>query len=171
MASLNADGLLVKYGTEQSAPSRGGEVVTTGNLRVTEVIVVGTEVPLTATTVSSTNIALTHGIEIPDDAFIEKVEFVVDVPFAGVNATLNIGLVRSDRSTEIDFDGLAIDIPTTAIDAVGDLIVITPGATYAGALIGTQLTNKGIVTLDYDTAAFTAGRGVARIFWRMPAAV
>lgn len=171
MASLNADGLMVKYGTEQSAPSRGGEVGHTLD-RVTEVIVVGTEVPLTATTASATNIALTHGIEIPNGAQIRKVEVVVETAFtSGGSAVLNVGLVRADRSTELDFDGIIAALPVASMNAAGETTSLINGATYAGALVGTILTNKGIVTLDYDTAAFTAGKGIVRIYWSLPSVV
>ena len=172
MASLNADGLMVKYGTEQSAPSRGGEVDTACGLHVTEVIVVGTEVPLTATTASATNIALSHGIEIPAGAQIAKVEFIVETAFtSGGSAVLNCGLVRADRSTELDFDGIVIALPVANMNVAGETTSLVNGSTYAGALVGGILSNKGIVTLDYDTATFTAGKGVLRITWRMPSVV
>jgi hypothetical protein len=171
MASLNADGLMVKYGNEQSAPSRGGEVSALVD-RVTEVIVVGTEVPLTATTASSTNIATNHGIEIPAGAQIAKVEFIVETAFtSGGSAVLNVGLVRADRSTELDFDGIIAALPLANMNVAGETNSLRYGSSNAGALVGGILSNKGIVTLDYDTAAFTAGKGVVRITWRMPSVV
>ena len=51
----------------------------------------------------------------------------------------------------------------TAIDTAGETNVIRKGSTGAGALIGTTLTNAGLLVADYDTAAFTAGEVVVRI--------
>ncbi len=65
--------------------------------------------------------------------------------------TLDIGLQQED-GTDISETGIDAAIAMTAIDAVGETVVCD------GASIGTVLTYNSYVTIDIDTADYTAGR-------------
>lgn len=172
MPSINADGLLVKYGAEGGQTSRGGEINHKGADHITEIAIKGTDIPtlgnVVADTSNNTTLPLMHGVELPVGARIQKVEIQVETAFtSGGSATLDFGLVRADRTTELDYNGL-IAAQTVASLSAGAFITITTGSGTAGALVGTTLANKGIFTVNYNTAAFTAGRAVIRVYWNFP---
>jgi hypothetical protein len=53
------------------------------------------------------------------------------------------------------------------MDAIGETVTHTNGTTYAGALVGTTVgANPGYLAADYDTAAFTDGTVLIRIYYR-----
>lgn len=163
MSWNNNDGLFLKFGTEKSTSVKAGEYRFDGPLHMIEL-------DLDLTTVAS-SAAVASGadqVAIPKNAIVEKIETVARVAAVGVNATLNLGLIRRDRSTEIDFDGLLAAIPTTSMDAVGETVTHSKGSTYAGALVGTTVgaTYPAYLSVDYDTAAFTDGRVLVRIYYR-----
>jgi hypothetical protein len=83
---------------------------------------------------------------------------------------LNIGLQKLDHSTELDYDGLgkAAALTQTALAAKGTILTFITGTSNAGALIGTQLASNGLLTFDYDTAAFTDGRITVRVYVSVP---
>lgn len=172
MPSINADGLLVKYGTEGGQTSRGGEINVEGADHITEFAIKGTDIPtlgnVVASTSTNTTLPLMHGIELPLGARIQKVEIQVETAFtSGGSATLDIGLVRADRSTELDYNGI-VAAQTVASLSAGAFITLTTGSGTAGALMGTVLANKGVLTVNYNTAAFTAGKAVVRVYWNFP---
>jgi hypothetical protein len=162
MAWYNSDGLYVKFGTEQAEAASGGEYKTDGDLRYIEV-----EIPdLTALGTGST--ILDDVTVVPAGAFIEKVVVAVDTAAtSGGSAALNIGLIRTDRSTTYDADGLVAALALTSIDADGDVVEFIQGGTSHGALIGTELANNGLLVADYDTAVYTAGAIRVRVFYRI----
>jgi hypothetical protein len=70
-----------------------------------------------------------------------------------------VGLVRTDRTTEIDFDGILAAMPTATMTA-GNKVTLVKGGTNVGALVGsgTSIANVGYITASATTAtAFTAG--------------
>lgn len=172
MSWLNSDGLYTQFGTEEGATQRGGEYTTPGSHRVTEFMVdlvndCGTAAAILGSVASSTYPAGSLGVELPEGARIEKVTIVTDTAAtSGGSAVLNIGLVRRDRTTAIDAQALVAAAALATFNAAGETVVLTAGATGAGTLIGTTLSNSGIVTVDYDTAAFTAGKIRVSVEWR-----
>lgn len=162
MTWVNDDGLVVKFGTEEGDPGAGGAVRTAGGIHMVELAVTGTAVASTAGTL------LDEHTLIPANARIEKVEVQVGTAFtSGGSATLNVGLVRQDQTTEIDNDGLVAALALTSIDADGDKVELVQGSTGHGALVGTVLTNSGLVSINYGTAAYTAGDAKVRIFYSL----
>jgi hypothetical protein len=165
MSWYNADGLFVKFGAAQGDPASAGEYKSDGPLRVIEV-----NIPALASIGAvATPTILDDVTVVPKGAFIEKIEVVVDTAAdsAADNATLNIGLVRTDRTTELDYDGFVTAGAQTTIDAVGDVVEYIQGGTAHGALIGTALANNGLLTAGYGTAAYTAGAVRVRVYYRV----
>lgn len=150
MAYMHADGIYQKYGTEKTTPNTAGEYVTTGAIREIEVEITLANLTEAETILSDTTV-------LPAGARIQEIE-VITVTAAATGTAVDIGLIRTDRATEIDYDGLVAALVTASMNAAGETQVIRLGSTSAGALIGTTLANVGMITASATTAtAFTAG--------------
>lgn len=156
----NSDGLYIRFGADEATLTTAGEYPSvTANMHVTEVefdlVDLGTAAAIQANTAI-----------IPSGATISKVEILMDTAATSAgSAALNVGLIRLDRSTAIDADGLVAALALASIDADGDVVELVQGSTGHGALVGTVTTNAGLITADYDTAAFTAGHARVRVYW------
>jgi hypothetical protein len=107
-----------------------------------------------------------YNVVVPKNARIEKVEVITQTAVtSGGSATLNVGLKRTDNSTELDYDGLVAALALASFNSAGETVALTVGSTSAGALIGTTLAYNGYLTVDYDTAAFTAGAIRVRVYF------
>lgn len=152
----NSDGLYIKFGESEATQHKVGEFEADAGVHVVEAVVEAADLATTgATTI------LSDTVYIPSNAYIMASEFQVETAFASAgSATLTFGLIRKDRSTAIDADG---------IDATIAVAALTAGAkiTNDGALIGTRLSNAGLLTAVEGTAAFTAGKGYLRITYRI----
>jgi hypothetical protein len=161
MSYTNDDGLYIKFGTAKVEPANvGGQLKSYGENRVVEITFAYDDLAATGT-----EKILGDQVGLPDGCVLEKAEFFVEEAFVGATATLSFGVIRRDRSTAVDADGIDQTIAVTAIDAIGDTV------TCDGALIGTVLTNGGLITATEGTAAFTAGKGTLRVFWHPSATV
>lgn len=162
---FNSDGLLVKFGTNEAAAGVAGEYgfLTDGNVHVLEVRLLTLE-----TIPDSTQTILDENAWLPDNARIEWIDVINTEAATGTNATLDLGLIRFDRTTELDYDGLLANAPLTDWDTLGETKHYMVGVTGAGALVGTVLTNPGYLVATYDTAAFTAGSLWIRIGYSFP---
>lgn len=152
----NADGLYIKFGVDEATQHKAGEYANdVAGLHVVEVEVNAADLAAVA---SQTIFSDTSYL--PSNAFIESATFKVETAFAGATATLDFGLVRKNRTTEIDYDG---------IDAAIAVAALTAGATINcdGALIGTRLSQAAIPTARNNTADLTAGKGYLRITYRI----
>lgn len=170
---VNADGLFQRYGTNEAQVRRGGQYagMSDGGSHVAEVIVDLVAVSTAAAHGSGNQVIVADNLYIPNGALLEKVELTVMEVSAGATATIDVGLVDQDRSTEIDFDGLIVAGTTgwhTA--AIGTTVTYSQGSTEHGALLGTVLTNTGLLTVEIDTADFTAGVIKLRLFYSIPLA-
>lgn len=159
---LNSDGLYIKFGQTEATRTNGGSYEDRhyGSVQIFEI-----EFDLTGITATAGATILADNVVIPKNAQIEFAELLMEVAAtSGGSAALNVGLCRLDRSTEIDFDGIIAAGALATHNAIGSKVVYTKGSTAAGALIGQSVgSNPGLVVADYDTAAYTAGRGVLRI--------
>lgn len=163
---INSDGLKVYFGTDQARAQRGGEYsVLNGGRHVVEVVI-------DLTTLSTTNQTIVvDNVIIPNGAFIETVTVNATVAATSSgNGTIDIGLVDQDFSTEIDFNGLVAAMVKGSVDLIGEANTLTAGVTYAGALVGTKITNSGYLVANLNTAAYQAGKIVVRIFYSTPLA-
>lgn len=155
---MNNDGLFLEFGTTKSTVDPAGEYKTYGDFREINI-------RLDLTALTSTPVIISNNLKFPTGERIARVDVISDVAATGAGATLDIGLKKDDRSTELDYNGLVAALPLASIDAVGETTSLTAGATYAGALLGTSTTDVGAyLTANYNTAAFTAGAVNVRIF-------
>lgn len=167
---LNSDGLLVNFGTNRARASRGGEYsrLNDGQHLVSVIIDLAT----LPTAASGNEQIVADNVFIPNGAFITKVRVtVLEEPVTGGSPNLDLGLVDQDRSTEIDFNGFlaAADAFETGTD-LGTVVEYVKGTTEAGALVGTQITNTGLITASADTADWTDGTLKVDIEYYMPLA-
>jgi hypothetical protein len=170
---LNADGLLVKFGTDKGRPTRAGEYNTLlgGGQHMTEVVVDLVRLSALSTFGSDIDVILDDTVTIPNGALLEMVKLTVLEVSAGASATLDFGLYDQDRSTAIDADGLIVAGTTTwHTAAIGTIVEYTQGSTEHGALLGEKLTNTGLLSAQVDGAAYTAGVVKLQVLWSVPLA-
>lgn len=173
MTWFNNDGLYIRYGTEESALARGGEIETDDTHEV--IFDIDYTDALSATTAIIGASAGSYGIVVPEGARIEALETVVTTAFTSSgtigSATMVIGLKKdSDLSTELDHDGLTTSsFVAGVLDAAGERVYIVPGVTGAGALIGTTLSESGVLCVANSAHAshpYTAGKVRCRLKYR-----
>lgn len=153
---INADGLTLKYGTDRATTGKGGEYVTVGATRELEL-------KLTLTDLTESEVIQSEGGVLPAGARIQEIEVVTHTA-AATGAAIDLGLIRLDRTTEVDYDGLLAAFPTASMNAAGEKVVIVDNTTYDGAVVGTTLVNPAYITASRTTAtAFTAGVVYVRI--------
>lgn len=145
----NDDGLTLKYGTTQVEVTKTGEYRHDGPTRVLEI-------EFDHADIDSSNKIMSYGQRVPQGARIEKVETYVYEAFAG-GTSVDVGLIKTDKSTELDYDGF-VDAEVTANLTLGANVA------GAGALVGTALTEAGLVTVNF-TGTFTAGKAKVRVYW------
>lgn len=160
---LNKDGLYLKYGTAQATPNKAGEYCYDGPRHVIEISITD----MTKITATDGSYFVSDQVFFPKNARIESVEVLTETAATGSGAVLNLGLVKTDRTTEIDFNGFIAALPQTSMTPAGKWTQLHEGDTDAGALIGTTTSNVGYIVADYDTAAFTAGAIKIRIYYHM----
>jgi len=155
MAYLDNTGLYRKYGTEKTTGTIGGEYRTNGLLREIEFTV-------TLSTLTETETPLSDVVFFPKMR-VQEVE-VITTTAAATGTAIDVGLIKTDRATEIDYDGFLAAFPTAAMDLAGERTIFTAAstvpasATGTGALIGATTAFVGYVTASRTTAtAFTAG--------------
>jgi len=162
MAWNDNAGLYQKYGTEQTVTSTGGEYRTTGAEREIEI-----RIDLTTLTESET--VINDNIFFPTGVKIQEVEIYVETA-AATGTAIDIGLVRTDRTTEMDFDGIVAAMATASLTA-GAKLRLVKGSTSVGAYItnGTTVPFVGHITCSRTSAtAFTAGVIKVRIRYERP---
>lgn len=159
---LNNDGLYIRYGTDEGVSTTAGTYPSmVAGQHVTEV-----KIPA-MTALTTTDTILANSTIIPAGAIISKVEVIAETACtSGGAAILDVGLVRLDRTTEYDYDGLVAALALTSIDADGDVVSLIQGSTSHGALVGTKLAYAGLVTAsEGDANAYTAGEVLIKIYW------
>ena len=146
-------GLFQVYGVDQATTENAGEYRTPGKLREVEINLV-----LTAANFAfgATNYIPFDNVFIPAGVRIQEVETYVETAGAGATATLDVGLIRTDRSTVTSATAFVAG-KTVASMTAGEKVILTPGSTFAGALIGTTTANVNYVSVRVNTANFTAG--------------
>ena len=161
MSWLDPDGLLRKFGVEKATANIAGEYRNVGQLREIELV-------LTLSGLTESETPVSDQVFFPKGARIEEVRVTAHTA-AATGTAIDLGLIKTDRSTEIDYNGLLAAFPTGSMDADGETTTLNVGSTYAGALIGTTTTNPGYITCSRTTAtAFTAGVVRIQIRYYMP---
>lgn len=163
MSYVDNTGVIVKIGPEVAVPSTGGEYRTYGELREIEV-----KLDLTKATAIATPFIVNDNLFFPKGVVVQEVEWYADVAANGSSSTLDVGLISTDRSTEIDFNGLLAAVAQATMTA-GTKTVVVKGGTGAGALIGgSAIASSGYICMNFNTAAFTAGTLRVRIRYFRP---
>jgi hypothetical protein len=178
---MNGDGLFVKFGSAEGDLAKGGHRKLDGaNKHVCEFIIDYTDLQSATYAVLGSAVAGTDGgfgVTIPDACRIEAVETLVETAFTSsgtiATAQLAMGLKKSsDRSTELDHDGfLTAAYVGTKLDAAGERSYQEVGTTGSGALIGTTISENGVIcvaALRHANDPFTAGKLRVRIFYFYP---
>lgn len=157
---LNNDGLYVRFGGNEATAGVAGEfAITDGNKHIVEL-----RISAMTSLTDSTQTILDQNVWLPKNARIEYVEIITTTAVtSGGSAVLDLGLIRNDQTTELDYDGLLADVPLADYNLAGETKRYQIGVTGAGALMGTVLANPGYLVATYDTAAFTAGAITIRI--------
>jgi hypothetical protein len=165
MSWYNSDGLLVKFGTEEGTAGKAGEYEWDGPTRLVELVIPD----LTALTSSA--VIQSDVVTIPTGAVIRSIKVITNtVATSGGSATLNIGLISTDRSSNISDTALVSALALTSIDGLGETTDIVFGSTAAGTKVGTTIgAANGLLTAKYGTAAFTAGKVTIQIFYALNA--
>lgn len=152
---LHSDGVYQKYGTTKATPAIGGEYVTHGGLREIEIT-------LDLTTLTETETIVNDVLLVPKMR-IHEVEIITKTA-AATGVAIDVGLIREDRTTELDYDGLLAAFVTASMNTAGENSIIRQAVTVpaslagTGALIGTTLANPGYISASRTTStAFTAG--------------
>lgn len=160
MSWLNEDGLYIRYGTEEAEVAKSGQYRGVGPAEIVELKLTGTDLVDDAVIVDRVT-------RLPDNVQIEKIEVVVDTAFtSGGSAVLDIGVIDTDEVSNPDDDALVAALALSALNVQGETTEITNGGTGAGALVGTKTTKNTYITASYDTAAFTAGVALVRLYLR-----
>lgn len=181
MTWMNSDGLFVKFGAEEGAVWRGGEVSDAQRHEV-ELIISYLDVQSATNSIlgsiktASDSLAGTFGVVIPKAARIERAETIVVTPFTSSGtigtSTLVMGLIKaSDRTTELDFDGFfTTAVVGSTLDAAGETTAYTAGTTGAGALFGTSISENGVISVSNSQHAshpYTAGLLKVKIWYSL----
>lgn len=153
---INADGLTLKYGTDRAAVGKGGEYVTVGATRELEL-------KIDLTTLTQAETILSDAAVLPAGARIQEVEVVTHTA-AATGTAIDLGTIRMDRTTELDYNGLLAAFPTASMNAAGEKTVIVDNTTYDGVQVGTTLVYPAYISASMtDATAFTAGVIFVRI--------
>lgn len=166
-AWIDNTGLYRKYGTDQGVATIAGEYRNNGQLRELEFKVTLADLTETETILSDVNV-------VPAGARIVEIETITHT--AGATGTaIDVGLIKTDRATEIDYNGLLAAAPIANYNLAGETsvyrqaVTIPTGLTGVGALVGTNTAFVGYVTASRtDTTAFTAGILHMKIRYYMP---
>lgn len=160
---LNSDGLYIKYGTDEATAGLAGEFRHSGNEY-------WAELEILATSLTASPAIQNDNVIIPAGARIQRVVVIAETACTDVGGTsvLNVGLIRTDRSTTYEVDGIVKALPLASLNVAGEQTTLTGGATYAGDYVGVTIAYPGLLTADYDTEAFTAGRIIVRVHYYFP---
>jgi hypothetical protein len=148
---LDNAGLYQKYGVDQTTVGKGGEYRNNENERVIEF-------KINLATLTETETILDDNVFMPAGMRISEVKIKTHTA-AATGTAIDLGLVRTDRTTEIDFNGILAAFPTASMTPAGETFIYTqPNTAEAGALVGTTTANVGQFTCSRtDSTAFTAG--------------
>lgn len=163
MSWNNNDNLFLKFGTEKTTATKAGEYSNVGQLREIEC-------KITLSALTQAEVILADITSLPAGFIVQEVEVITQVA-AATGTAIDVGLIRaSDRSTQIDYDGLLAAFPTSQMNAVGERTILTNSSTVpatqtgTGALIGTTLANVGYISASMtDATSFTAGVIIVKI--------
>jgi hypothetical protein len=146
MSYINADGLQVLTNGDGGVPKNQGQTVGSPIKTLVYDITSAAAIP------ASPAAPAPNDPYIPAGSFITSAYLVVTTAFAGASAVLNVGL-QTAAGVAIDADG--IDAAVATADLAANKAVVADGDLVGGtATVGAA---DAYLSIDYDTAAFTAG--------------
>jgi hypothetical protein len=116
----------------------------------------------------ATNYIVNDNVFFPKGVRIQEVETYVETAATGATATLDLGLMQTDRTTVTSATAFLAGVTVASLATVGTKAVVTAGGTFAGALIGTTTAQVNHITIRVNTATFTAGVVKVRIRYYKP---
>lgn len=177
---VNSDGLVVRFGSDEGDKILGGSISTRDGKVMYEINIPYTEIASATDavvgSVSGTSNG-SRGVMLPKGLRIEAIETLVTAAFTSsgtvTSSTLVLGLKKaSDLSTELDHDGfLTSSFVGSKLDAVGERNYQEVGTTGSGALIGTTLSENGVLSCSNSAHAshpYNGGALRVRIFGFWP---
>lgn len=175
MSWMNNDGLYVRFGTEEADLALGGEIENSDLLELIFKIDYREALTATPTILGTALQPGAYGVVVPEGVRIEEMEVVVETPFTSSgtigSSTLVIGTKKdSDRSTELDHDGLTTSsFVASVLDAAGEKTIVKPGVTGAGDDYGATTAESGVIVVSNSAHAshpYTAGVALVRLKYR-----
>lgn len=157
----NADGLYLEFGTDKVVPKRAGEFKTVDGTHTVEL-------DLDLTVLTTDDLILDDTCQLPAGARVIEVQVITtEAATTGTSATLNIGTIRTDRTTVVDDDGLVEALAATALSELGEYTVLRSpvGGTSVGDQIGTALANTVLLIGSTGTGTFTDGTAKIRVLY------
>lgn len=152
-SQLNSDSLFVKIGTTKATPNRAGEYKTYGDRRFIEQ-------KIDLTTLTTSNVIQSDQLFFPTTARVEAIVITtLTAATTGSSALLNVGLMRTDRTTLVAADSF-VAAGTTANMTLGNEFRAIKGTATAGSAVGTgaQATaNPAYICAATTTGTYTAG--------------
>lgn len=155
-----------KYGVDKATPKKAGEYKTFGQEREVEIKLTLSELTETETIVDDTVI-------LPAGVLIKGIE-VLTITAAATGVAIDVGLIKqTDRTTEVDYNGILDAFVTASMNTVGEQVdYIAPGgigAGTAGPLLGTVLAFNSHISASRTTStAFTTGDIRIKITFMVP---
>lgn len=159
MSWTNSDGLTIYFGGEEATLSQAGEYRTDGLYRVEDI-----EVNLASLAAGA---ALVTRQLFPWGKVLGRVEVIADIPAVG-GTSVSFGFVNVKTSVAIATAGAVSALVTASMTPEGNVIILTPGSTSAGTLVGTTVAaTKGTVigVTGLAVGTYTSGRVRLRLFW------
>lgn len=160
MSWYNSDGLLVRFDAEKIVKTTGGEYPGAGTLRTDQFKI------NVANLTTTPALIVGEGIIIPRNSRIEQVEVVAETVAATITS-VSVGLMRIDRTTELDHDGFVAALVLASLNVAGEKNILTPGVTSAGALVGTTLAYPGL-PVAYIAGSTGTGVLVVKVSYYVP---
>ena len=158
---LDNTGLYRKYGPDKATSKIAGEPVMTGDIH--EIVA-----RIDLTTLTATETILDDVVQIPNGARISEVNVLTHTA-AATGTAIDLGVIKTDRTTEGDYNGFLAALPTADMNAAGEVQSVVIGHTYVGALVGTTIGYTGYLSASRtDATAFTAGVIIVRVRYYMP---
>ena len=171
-ATHTFDGLGVGYGAhtaDNSVPAQTGS----GTSRQIQFVLDATVVPDTASAING--IAYPQAAIIPRGSVITRATITVLEAFtSGGAATLDLGLWTRGLATDVvdDADGIVSAVTIAELTTVGEIHLcdgaLLPLATSASTLVGATGLGDCVVTAEWATGAYTAGKGIVRVEYEVP---
>ena len=148
MSYNNADGLLVLTEGAQGAVNQTGSAEYGPRFLVINI-------PAAASIGAATVAPAHNDAFIPAGAYITKASLIVTTAFTGTSAALNIGL-QTLAGAAIAAQGIDAAVAVTDLASIGKAVACNGTYVAGTTTVGSA---NAYVSLDYDTAAFTAGAG------------